>query len=111
MFVATDGAAAGISFVTGRSRGLDMLRNILAATVFAAVLAAVHTNAARAAEGPWCALLNFGADISEDCQYRTLEECLPAVTSGFRGFCNHNPRWQGATDEPRLHRKRAARHQ
>lgn len=91
-----------------------MMRKILAATVFAAVLAAVfavNASAARAAEGPWCALLNFGADISEDCQYRTLEECLPAVTSGFRGFCNHNPRWQGATDEPRLHRKRAARHQ
>jgi hypothetical protein len=91
-----------------------MMRNILAATVFAAVLAAVfavNASTARAAEGPWCALLNFGSDVSEDCQYRTLEECLPAVTSGFRGFCNHNPRWQGPDEQPRLHRKRAARHQ
>ena len=87
-----------------------MLRNILAAAAFVAVFVA-SASTARAAEGPWCALLNFGSDVSEDCQYRTLEECLPAVTSGFRGFCNHNPRWQGPAEQPRLHRNRAARHQ
>ena len=62
----------------------------------------------RAFEGPWCALLNFGSDVTEDCQYRSLQECLPAVTGGFRGFCNHNPRWQ-AGEPQELRRKRSAR--
>lgn len=65
----------------------------------------------RAAEGPWCAVLNFGSDVTEDCQYRSLEECVPAVTGGFRGFCNQNPRWQGMAEPPQLRRKRAARRQ
>ena len=80
---------------------------LIQAAVFAAIVMAASTPA-RAAEGPWCALLNFGSDISEDCQYRSLEQCLPAVTSGFRGFCNPNPRWHG-TDEPRPRRKHLVR--
>ena len=80
-----------------------MPRIVLAAVFAGAVLAA--SAPARAAEGPWCALLNFGGDISEDCQYRTLEQCLPAVTGGFRGFCNPNPRWHGA-EEPRRPRRK-----
>jgi len=36
---------------------------------------------ARAAEGPWCALPNMGSDLSEDCQYQTLEQCLPATSA------------------------------
>jgi hypothetical protein len=65
----------------------------------------------RAAEGPWCAIINFGSDVTEDCQYHSLQECLPAVTAGFRGFCNQNPRWQGVTEPRQLRRKRAARPQ
>jgi len=61
-------------------------------------------NAAQAAEAPWCALRNFGSDLSEDCQFRTFEECRLTVVSGFRGFCNRNPRWQTEI-EPRRHRK------
>jgi hypothetical protein len=79
-----------------------MSRIVFAAVFTAAVLA---TSAqVRAAEGPWCALLNMGSDLSEDCQYRTLEQCLPAVSGGFRGFCNPNPRWHGA-EERRPRRK------
>ncbi len=58
----------------------------------------------RASEGPWCALRNFGSDLSEDCQFRTFEECRVTVIAGFRGFCNPNPRWR-AEVEPRKHRK------
>lgn len=77
----------------------------------AAILAAVILFASgpvRAAEGPWCAILNFGSDSYEDCQYQSLEQCVPAVTGGFRGFCNPNPRWHGG-DEPRTRRKHLAR--
>jgi len=80
-----------------------MLRIILAASVFAA-LAAASPSPVNASEGPWCALRNFGSDLSEDCQFHTFEECRLTVVSGFRGFCNRNPRWQ-AEIEPRRHRK------
>jgi len=87
-----------------------MLRFVSAGVVLAAAFV-IHPGAVRAAEGPWCAVLNFGSDASEDCQYRTFEECVPHVTAGFRGFCNQNPRWQGPVGEPRQHRKRAATRQ
>ena len=85
------------------------LRKSLAAIAVAAIYA-MSPDAGRAAEGPWCAILNFGSDVTEDCQYHSLQECLPAVTAGFRGFCNHNPRWQ-AMEPPQPQRKRAARQQ
>jgi Protein of unknown function (DUF3551) len=77
-------------------------------TLLAAVLTAVHLTSSgpvRATEGPWCALRNFGSDLSEDCQYRTFEECRVTVIAGFRGFCNQNPRWQGEIGNPRPRRK------
>jgi len=59
---------------------------------------------------PWCAFINVGTgDVVEDCQYRTLEECVPNVLAGNRGTCNPNPRWEGApraTAVPKKHHKR-----
>ena len=81
-----------------------MLRVIMLATV-AVVGGAAAATPAKAAEGPWCALLNFGADLSEDCQYRTVEDCRQTIIAGFRGFCNPNPRWQPVRAEPRRPRK------
>ncbi len=80
-----------------------MLRVVLLTSVLAS-LASVSSRPALASEGPWCAIRNFGADISEDCQFRTFEECRVTVVAGFRGFCNPNPRWQ-AEVQPRKHRK------
>ena len=80
-----------------------MLRIVLLTSVLAAI-ASTASSPTRASEGPWCAIRNFGADISEDCQFRTLEECRVTVVAGFRGFCNPNPRWQ-AEALPRKHRK------
>jgi len=47
-----------------------MLRSMMLATVVATMVAIVGTmgglavaTPAKAAEGPWCALLNFGADL------------------------------------------------
>jgi uncharacterized protein DUF3551 len=84
-----------------------MLR-IVTAAGFLALIGLTAPSLARAAEGPWCAIINFGTDVFEDCQYRTPEQCLPAVTSGFRGFCNQNPHWHGA-EEPRPRRKHLTR--
>ena len=80
-----------------------MLRIVLLGSVLVA-MASISSRPALAMEGPWCAIRNFGSDISEDCQFRTFEECRLTVVSGFRGFCNHNPRWP-AEVEPRKHRK------
>jgi len=81
-----------------------MLRIVLAIGVLAAIQL-TNPGPARAVEGPWCALLNFGSDLSEDCQYRSLEECRLTVISGFRSFCNRNPRWQGDVVKARPRRK------
>ena len=81
-----------------------MLRIILVTGVLAAV-EFTQPGAASANEGPWCALRNFGSDISEDCQYRTFEECRVTIVAGFRGFCNPNPRWQGEIVRSRPQRK------
>ncbi len=81
-----------------------MLRIILVTAVLAAIHLA-NPDPARASEGPWCALRNFGSDLSEDCQYRTLEECRLTVIAGIRGFCNPNPRWHGEVVNPRSRRK------
>ena len=46
-------------------------------------------------DAPWCAVINIGAGtVYWDCQYRTVEECVPNVLAGNRGFCNLNP-WPG----------------
>ena len=89
-----------------------MLRSIVLATVVATIGAIVVAmgglavaTPAKAAEGPWCALLNFGVDLSEDCQYRTLEDCRQTIIAGFRGFCNPNPRWQPVNAAPHRRRK------
>ena len=48
-------------------------------------------------DAPWCAVINIGTGtVYWDCQYRTVEECVPNVIAGNRGFCNLNP-WPGPT--------------
>jgi hypothetical protein len=38
-------------------------------------------------DAPWCAVINIGVgDVSWDCRYRTVEECVPNVIAGNRGF-------------------------
>ncbi len=46
---------------------------------------------------PWCAVTDQGTgEIVWDCEYRTVEECVPNVLAGNRGFCNVNPYWRGS---------------
>ena len=82
-----------------------MLRIVLMTFVLAAIACANLSPSTRASEGPWCALRNFGSDLSEDCQFRTFEECRVTVVAGIRGFCNPNPRWQGPVVAPRKPQK------
>jgi hypothetical protein len=55
----------------------------------------------RSGDAPWCAVINLGmGDIAWDCRYRTVEQCVPNVIAGNRGFCNLNPR-EGRASERR----------
>ena len=79
-------------------------------------LAVFGTAPARAQVGnaPWCAVISLGTgDVCWDCQYWSVEECVPNVLAGNRGFCNHNPRFSeyGPLREgPRKHRRHRHRH-
>ena len=76
-----------------------MTRFLCAAAVAIAVLG-IGQRPAAAYEAPWCAVYGMGenGEIWE-CQYRSVEECVPHVTSGNRGFCNPNTRFQ-AVQQP-----------
>jgi hypothetical protein len=43
-------------------------------------------------DAPWCAVMQIGeGDGTWDCQYQTVEECMPHVIAGNRGNCSPNP--------------------
>jgi hypothetical protein len=55
----------------------------------------------------WCAVVDRGAgSITWECEYDTVEQCVPNVIAGNRGFCQHNPYWQGGESPPPGHRHR-----
>jgi hypothetical protein len=84
------------------------MRRMLIATALTAATFCVGTDAARAYEGPWCALENVGGNtVRENCSMRTLEMCVQEVIAGNRGFCNPNPRWQGTPEVRRSGRRRS----
>ena len=56
---------------------------------------------------PWCAVENIGGDVRYDCSMRTLEQCVPLIIAGNRGFCSPNPYYRGPeAAPPRVKRKR-----
>jgi hypothetical protein len=61
--------------------------------VLVAVAAAmlVDVGASQAYEGPWCAGTSRGHSFVYNCSMRTLEQCIPEVIAGNRGFCSPNP--------------------
>jgi hypothetical protein len=68
---------------------------------------------AQVGDAPWCAVVSNGTgSVYWDCQYWSVEACVPNVLAGNRGFCNHNPRFVGYPERPRMtHRhKRHHRH-
>ncbi len=62
---------------------------------------------AQAYVAPWCAVISLGdGDAYWDCQYRSLEECVPNVLAGNRGFCNPNPAYRGGEQPQGKHPRR-----
>jgi hypothetical protein len=82
------------------------MRAMIAAAAFvAAFVTAMGFNIPSSyafGDAPWCAVKNFGSDVVWDCEYRTVEECVPHVIAGDRSFCNLNPSPGAAT--PRMDR-------
>jgi len=89
-----------------------MKRVILAAAAVVAILAFAQRPvlADVISTSPWCAVISMGpGSVYWDCQYRTLEQCVPTVLAGNRGFCNQNPYYTGATEPAVRRRHRAPR--
>jgi Protein of unknown function (DUF3551) len=43
-------------------------------------------------DAPWCAVISIGSGgVHWDCEYNTVEACVPNVIAGNRGFCGMNP--------------------
>jgi len=70
----------------------------LAAALGAATCAGVSTgNAGTYGNAPWCAVADEGGgDVVWDCEYSSVEQCVPNIVGGNRGFCNLNPYWRAS---------------
>jgi hypothetical protein len=78
--------------------------------VFACAIAfGGQASALTMGNAPWCAVVESSpGNIEWDCDYQTVEECVPNVLGGNRGFCNVNPYWQpppGAPGRPGRHKR------
>jgi hypothetical protein len=64
---------------------------LIVVAIAAAILFIIRPSGAY--EGPWCAGTNRGGGtFVYDCSMRTLEQCIPEVIAGNRGFCSPNPK-------------------
>ena len=86
------------------------MRLMLAVAALVAALCFNVKSSHASGDAPWCAVISFGSgDDYWDCQYRSVEECVPNVLAGNRGFCNHNPWYEPKTIGSQKHRKRHVR--
>jgi hypothetical protein len=73
-------------------------RLLIAVGLLAAVLCldARSSHAGLYGNARWCAVVdNGGGEMTWECEYDTVEDCMPAVIQGSRGFCQLNPYWKG----------------
>lgn len=82
------------------------IRLMLAGTAFAAATCFEVPVSYAFGDAPWCAVIELGTgEVRWDCEYPSVEACVPHVLAGNRGFCNQNP-WPGpsaAVTVPRPH--------
>ena len=88
-----------------------MTRIALAVAALAAVLCLniSSTKAQITGHAPWCAVMEIGAgEVERDCEYFSIEQCVPNVIAGNRGVCQMNPSYRGPPPPyppPRHHRR------
>lgn len=69
-----------------------VVKLMIAAAAFVAAMSTDVPASHAVGNAPWCAVIEIGnGEVYWDCQYRTVEECVPNVIAGNRGFCNVNP--------------------
>ena len=101
------GVRRGLRPVTLHRRGSDIdetdkfkERNRMRTTTKAAIVVAGLTAGSMfgastsyaSGDAPWCAISEIGEGANQmDCQYETVQECLPNVLAGNRGHCSPNP--------------------
>jgi Protein of unknown function (DUF3551) len=69
----------------------------IAAAAAALCLQVSSSQAEVYGNAPWCAVIEVGnGEVQWDCEYRSVEECVPNVLAGNRGSCNVNPYWAGS---------------
>lgn len=67
-------------------------RAIIAGAVLVATMCLEVPASYAFGDAPWCAVITLGSgEAYWDCQYRTVEECVPNVLAGNRGTCSLNP--------------------
>jgi hypothetical protein len=65
---------------------------MIAATALTAASVLHPADSRASGDAPWCAVISIGeGEVHWDCRYRTVQECVPNVIAGNRGFCNLNP--------------------
>ncbi len=70
----------------------------------------IPSSQALVGDAPWCAVVEIGnGEVEWDCQYQTIEQCVPNVLAGNRGFCNNNPYYVPRAAAPPAHGKHYVR--
>jgi hypothetical protein len=93
------------------TKAMVRLTAAIAALAVAMCLQVSSSQAQYYGDAPWCAVLQIGTgSVSWHCYYRTVEECVPNVLAGNRGWCNLNPystasRAPAATTYPARHKR------
>ncbi len=72
------------------------MKTVIRLAIIAAGLASGSMFGAAAAyasgDAPWCAVTQLGEGAGAwDCEYETVQECVPIVIAGNRGSCSPNP--------------------
>jgi hypothetical protein len=78
-------ARSGVNIMT------SLTKTLVAAGAFAAAMGFSISAGYAYGDAPWCAVVNMGKGVTWNCYYKTVEECVPNVIAGNRGFCNLNP--------------------
>jgi Protein of unknown function (DUF3551) len=77
--------------------------SMAASLTAAAALLCLDSSPSRAqyfGDAPWCAVVQVGTGgVHWDCQYNTIEACVPNVLAGNRGFCGMNPYYRPSAQQ------------
>lgn len=70
-----------------------MIRTAILAMAIGLAVVAAGAGEARAQNAPWCAIVEIGSGLGENCGFQTYEHCI-ATVQGQGGYCQRNARYQ-----------------